>query len=206
MHEAAAIRVPAAPYLLHRDRNADAAALVAAAAEGDDEAWKALVARFTPTLRAVARGFRLGHADVDDVVQTTWLAAFRHIRRLRNPAAFPGWLAVTARRECLRTLQRAVWEVVSDDPPTQELPALDSPAALAIEADRRRAVRAAIGRLPGHQRRLLGALLAGGEPSYDHVSRVLRMPVGSIGPTRERALGRLRADSTLRAELGEDAA
>ena len=33
--------------------------------------------------------------------------------------------------------------------------------------------------------------------SYDEISQALDMPVGSIGPTRERALGRLRDDVAL---------
>ena len=35
------------------------------------------------------------------------------------------------------------------------------------------------------------------EPSYEEISRRLSMPIGSIGPTRARALERLRGDEQL---------
>ena len=58
-------------------------------------------------------------------------------------------------------------------------------------------MRAAVGRLPGRQRMLLSTFLRRPAASYDEISAALDMPVGSIGPTRERALSRLRDDSAL---------
>src|SRR5215472_5487151 len=72
------------------------ASIVRAAAQGDERAWEALHARFTPVLRAAARVLRLSPADVDDVVQQTWLAAVTHIHTLRQPEAIGAWLLVTA--------------------------------------------------------------------------------------------------------------
>src|SRR6476659_1386771 len=74
----------------------DLAPLVQAARDGDCQAWELLVTHFTPRLRSVVRGYRLSDADVDDVVQVTWAAAYTHIGRLRMPEAFGGWLFVTA--------------------------------------------------------------------------------------------------------------
>ena len=66
-------------------------------------------------LRGVARRYQLAAADVDDVVQTTWLRAVDHVGRLNDPGAIAGWLVVTTRREAMRTLQRGVREVLTDD-------------------------------------------------------------------------------------------
>jgi DNA-directed RNA polymerase specialized sigma24 family protein len=99
-----------------RADSARVAALARAAAEGDPHAWDALVRRFTPALRAAARGFRVGPADVDDVVQATWLTALTRIYQLRQPEAIAGWLLVTARRESMRRLQRGLREVLTDEP------------------------------------------------------------------------------------------
>ena len=55
----------------------------------------------------------------------------------------------------------------------------------------------AIDALPARQRELMLALLAEPEPSYAEVARALEMPIGSIGPTRARALARLRRDHRL---------
>jgi DNA-directed RNA polymerase specialized sigma24 family protein len=47
--------------------------------------------------------------------------------------------------------------------------------------------------LPPRKRALIELLLEPDSPSYQEISRRLGMPVGSIGPVRQRALHRLRA-------------
>jgi hypothetical protein len=71
--------------------DADIATLVVAAGAGGDAAWRRLVTRFEPRLREVVRSYRLSPADVDDVLQTTWLRLFTHIGQIREPAAIGGW-------------------------------------------------------------------------------------------------------------------
>jgi RNA polymerase sigma factor (sigma-70 family) len=183
-----------------RDRS-DVAKLVRAAASGEPAAWESLVARFTPLLRNAARGFRLAPADVDDVVQNTWLAAFRHIQRLEKPEAFGAWLLVTARRESLKTYQRSVREIVTDDPPAPATFEDEGVEAAVIANERGGAIHAAARRLPPRQRALVRSLLNVPAPTYDELSLRLGMPVGSIGPTRDRALQRLRRDPRLVAAL-----
>jgi RNA polymerase sigma factor (sigma-70 family) len=172
-------------------------ALARAAAAGDELSWNELVARLDRLLRGVVRGYRLAGADVDDVVQTTWMRAFEHVRRLHDPGAIAAWLVITARREAMRTLQRGVREVLTDDPCVTDQADDASPEAIAIQRERRAAVHGAVGRLSGRQHELLAALLTHESPDYDRLSQTLRMPIGSIGPTRQRALDRLRADAEL---------
>jgi DNA-directed RNA polymerase specialized sigma24 family protein len=56
-----------------------------------------------------------------------------------------------------------------------------------------RLYRAIMG-LPERQRVVLIELLRRGDQSYAELSRRLGLPVGSIGPTRQRAFTRLRLD------------
>jgi RNA polymerase sigma factor (sigma-70 family) len=175
----------------------DVTAMVKSAAAGDEAAWHALAVRFTPLLRSVARGFRLSPADVDDVVQTTWLRAVSRIDSLQEPAAIARWLVVTTRREALRHLQRGIHEVVTDEPYVRGEPTSIGPDAAVLDMERDAAVRTAVDRLPERQRRLIGALLARPGRSYEELSSALDMPVGSIGPTRERGFARLRDDVEL---------
>jgi RNA polymerase sigma factor (sigma-70 family) len=175
--------------------------LVRAAAARDDRAWEALYARFTPTLRAAARGFRLCPSDVDDVVQQTWFAALRHIGTIEKPDAFCSWLLVTARREALRTLQRRVREVVVDELPENAVPQAASPERDLLDEERRDAVHAAVRRLKGRKHLVLDALLRTPDASYVDLAQRLRMPIGSIGPTRERGIEHLRSDRVLGATV-----
>src|SRR5580700_723821 len=82
-------------------------ALVARAANGQEQAWDALVERYAPLIWSICRRHRLDGADAADVGQSVWLHLVDHLGSLRDPAALPGWLATTARRECGRVLDTA---------------------------------------------------------------------------------------------------
>jgi RNA polymerase sigma factor (sigma-70 family) len=166
--------------------------VVAAAAAGDERAWEALYRRFDPALRQVVRGFHLSSHDADDALQATWLRAFRSLHRLENPAAIGGWLVTTARRESLRMLQPRTREVAAEHAIDLEVPDPDSYDDPLPDAERSAAVRIAVKSLPPGERALLAMLSQEPAPSYEEVAAELGIPVGSIGPTRGRALARLR--------------
>ena len=83
--------------------------LVARARNGDKQAWDALVERYAPLVWSICRQHRLDGADAADVGQNVWLKLVEQLDRIRDPAALPGWLATTTRRECWRVL-RARWK------------------------------------------------------------------------------------------------
>jgi len=179
-------------------------ALVLAAAAGDGGAWSALIERFAPRVRGVARAHRLAAHDVEDVVQATWLRLFEHIDTVREPRALGAWLETTGRRESLRVLRARQRERPTDseqlfDRPVepvneQRLVAAERRAAL---GERRAALAMALEQLPGRQRVLLSMVFADAASSYQTISSSLDLPIGSIGPTRGRALARLRRDHNL---------
>jgi RNA polymerase sigma factor (sigma-70 family) len=177
------------------------AGLVSAAAQGDEHAWAALHARYDRMLHRVARGFRLSDADTEDVLQETWMRLLRSVDRLEDPCAVGAWLCTTARREALRALQRSTHEFPTAEAPPEEAADAEEPEDVVSLAERAAAMLAAIDRLPNRQRALMRVLLAAPLASYEDVGRTLGMPVGSIGPTRQRAVARLRDDADLGAAV-----
>lgn len=172
------------------DQEGSGGELVRAARDGSREAWAAIVDRFSPLVMAVARRYRLSPPDVDDVYQVVWLRLAEHLDRLRDPDRVAGWLATTTRNEALRVARRAQREahadleiIAADDTPTDDLLSSN---------EIRVAVAAAFATLGERCRQLLSYLLVK-ELHYEEVSRRLGMPVGSIGPTRQRCLQRLRS-------------
>jgi RNA polymerase sigma factor (sigma-70 family) len=157
---------------------------------GDQRAWADLVREHRGRLRAIAAGFRLGRSDAEDAMQMTWLDLLRSIGTLHSPDRVGAWLSTTMRRNCLRILQRQRWEVLPG-----ELPPVSDPAAGVEEpllaGERAQVLWRAAARLPDRQAALLRALFADGERSYAEISSSLSMPVGAIGPVRQRALRRL---------------
>ena len=81
--------------------------LVTRARDGDKQAWDALVERYAPLLWSICRRYRLGGTDANDVGQSVWLRLLEQLDKIRDPAALPGWLATTTRRECGRMLRAA---------------------------------------------------------------------------------------------------
>ena len=188
----------------------DPSALLAAAAAGDSSAWNVLVDQYTGLLWSIARGYRMSTADAADAVQTTWLRLVEHLDRIEDPSRLPGWLATTVRRECLRILRRGKREQPAFDDEglpdvVDDAPGLD--AAL-LDSERDAALWRAMEQMPERCRLLLRVLMASPPPSYAEVAAALDMPIGSIGPTRQRCLDRLRhiadADETLADPAGPE--
>lgn len=67
-----------------------------------------------------------------------------------------------------------------------------------LDAEEAQALRDGIAELPRAEQEILLLLTADPPFSYRQISRVLDIPVGSIGPMRARSLRRLRATSALR--------
>ncbi|MCB0962591.1 MAG: sigma-70 family RNA polymerase sigma factor [Acidimicrobiales bacterium] len=84
---------------------ADDAHLVAAARDGDDQAFGELFDRWSDRCFDVAR--RILHDDgrAADVAQDTFVVAWRQLDTLRDPSAFGGWVLRTARNKALNRLE-----------------------------------------------------------------------------------------------------
>jgi len=169
--------------------------LVTRARDGDKAAWDELVERFAPLVWSICRRFRLSDADSSDVGQTVWLYLIEQLPTLREPAALPGWLATTTRRECLRvaksTRGREQREVSTDPDLTVDVDAHAVDEWLLVE-ERNAALRAAFAQLPVRCQRLLSMLLEDPPVNYSDISAQLAIPIGGIGPTRSRCLEKLR--------------
>ncbi|MCV2489843.1 sigma-70 family RNA polymerase sigma factor [Geodermatophilus sp. YIM 151500] len=186
---------------LSPDADAGVPELVAEALRGDQSSWNRLVDRYTPLVLSIVRRHRLQGGDAEDVVQTVWLRLVEHLGEIRDPQALPGWIATTGRHECLRVL-RGHHLVSPTDLQERGQPEGDGAADLAgnlLEAQRHEALLIALAELPERQRALLLLLIEDPPLSYEEISRRLAMPVGSIGPTRARALTRIRAHGAVQA-------
>jgi RNA polymerase sigma factor (sigma-70 family) len=176
--------------------------LVARAAGSDEDAWHELVDRYAPLVWSICARHQLSRADIEDVGQTVWLRLVEHLGKLREPAALPGWLATTTQRECVRVLKaHRKCEVFGTDPDNGGLPLENETTMIEEEvlmAERNALLRAAFDELPEDSQRLITLLLSDPPLSYVEIGEILGMPPGSIGPTRQRCLDRLRRSPHLR--------
>ncbi len=168
--------------------------LVRAAAAGDPVAWEKVVDRYVALLWAIARRHGLSESDASDVVQSTWLRLVENIDQVRDPARIGAWLATTVQRESLRCIGQRNRMVPGGDGEAFDhhdrlLPDVDD--AL-IRREQAGAARHALDALPATWRTLIELLALETPPSYEEIGERLGLPVGSIGPTRGRAVRRMR--------------
>jgi RNA polymerase sigma factor (sigma-70 family) len=177
--------------------------LLAAAGNGDQDAWNGLVDRFGRLVWSVIRGFRLDGASAADVSQTVWLRLVENLERIRDPERLAAWLATTARNESIRAKRKLARAV-----PTEfEFDVMDPQAAPLdeglIKDERCAHVASAFNELSEACQQLLRLLTADPPLDYETISSIIDRPIGSIGPTRARCLDRLRRVLEMR-ELGAD--
>jgi RNA polymerase sigma factor (sigma-70 family) len=168
--------------------------LVTRARSGDKQAWDALVEQYAPMIWAICRRYQLG-ADAEDIGQRVWLQLVSQLDRIREPAALPGWLATTTRRECLRLLGAARGPLA--DGYVLDADAVPDEQARTVEeellvAERHAALREAFRDLPPYGQQLILLLIEDPPVPYAEISARLGIPIGSIGPTRRRCLDKLR--------------
>jgi len=176
--------------------------LVTRAKNGDKSAWDALVERYAPLIWSISVRYRLSRADAEDVGQNVWLRLVDHVDKIRDPAALPGWLATTARRECGQALRKVhgprapVYLLDAGNLPDQQAGAADQDL---LAAERHAALREALTHLPLDSQQLIALLIADPPVPYAEISARLGIPVGSIGPNRSRCLDKLRRDAAIAA-------
>lgn len=165
--------------------------------EGDERAWRIIVQRYAGLVYSIARGHRLSEASCQDVAQEVFVSLWKSLRGIEQEGALAAWLSTTTRRACWRMMQRAEREegiliekgresggMGSDgkNPNSQNLERIE-------QGDR---VRRGLIQLGGKCRELLELLfITQVRPDYEAIAAKVGIPVGSIGPTRQRCLGKL---------------
>jgi RNA polymerase sigma-70 factor (ECF subfamily) len=165
--------------------------LIAAVAAGDDLALRELFSRHAPWL-AVRLRTALPPADVEDVVQETFLAVWRGAGgyRPRSAGAAGGWLWGIARRQAALLLRRGRPAILVPGGP--EAPASgDMAEAAAARLDLARAV-AGLGPAGSPEREAWRLLHVEDRPVAE-VAELLGIPEGTVKSRAHRARRMLRA-------------
>lgn len=123
---------------------------VEAARAGDLDAFRVLVDATHEAAYAIAWQVLRRDPEARDVVQESFLVAFRRLSELENPAAFAGWLRriVVATALNARRRARATWVALDDAAP----PVLDDGEQRWTQEQQRLLARALIGLSPDERR------------------------------------------------------
>ncbi|MCK6501378.1 MAG: sigma-70 family RNA polymerase sigma factor [Nitrospira sp.] len=131
----------------------DAELPVPDARRGNPDAWDVLFRRYQLPLYTYAMDLLRDEHLALDVIQETFLKAFRHLDTLRDDARFGSWLFGIAHQQIVNHWRRQGRSPLTDEPvPESETSADAEPDFDLIRAEEREAVLAAVDALPPSQR------------------------------------------------------
>lgn len=166
------------------------AELVRAFRGGDERAAATLMHRHAGAVARFLNGAGALDGDLDDLVQETFIRAFRALDGWRGEAAFRSWLLSIASnllKDQYRK-QRGRTMVGLED---TDLPAQDDPAATLDASEAERRLQDGLGRLPRLQREVF-LLRAQQGLDYEEIARVLDTTAGSARVHYHHAVKRLK--------------
>lgn len=185
-----------------RTSDPDDRPLVEACVRGDEEAWRRLAREFTPWVCGVIRvtlgkwGVRFQGHDVDDLCANVFQELIARdratLRSFGAPWRLEPWLAVIARRACVRAFRRKT-------PDTASLDRASEPASAARPPDdRSRALQSLLEALDPEDRAIL-ELYYVQERGHEEVSSLLGIPVNTLRKRKSRVLQALNGMPQFRA-------
>lgn len=159
---------------------------------GSEADFNVLVDRYTPAVYRLARGITGGAQDAEDVVQETFLRAFKHLESFAPvKATFKTWLFTIARNQSINlfgSLKRRTLRFLTDFDIEERGPELSSnpfsnqdgdiESVLVMKQEYAR-VEQAMGNLPERQRTAI-LLKAQEDMSYEQIACVMNTTVSSV--------------------------
>jgi RNA polymerase sigma-70 factor (ECF subfamily) len=175
------------------------AAAVAMARDGDSEAFRALVERHSRAVYRVAYRMTANSSDAEDVVQETFLKAYRQLSRFESRANFGTWLhriAVNCSIDLIRS--RPHREAAHDSSDLEHLGAADSadagrpsPERLTLSVEVQGRINNAMSGLSAMERAAFMLRHFEGQ-SIDEISRALGLKANATKHSIFRAVRKMR--------------
>jgi len=175
------------------------------AARGEESAYGELYQRTRPLVARLTAGFATLDADeVEDVIQETYVRAFKALPRLKEAGAFEAWLLSIARNRARTRLERKSHirriEEETPDPQPEAVPPL--PESLQVERDIAE-VRQLIAELPeGEEKKTVQLFYLEGELSAREIAEKLGVGKSAVTMRLERFRARIKRELLRRVLAG----
>jgi RNA polymerase sigma-70 factor (ECF subfamily) len=163
-------------------------AIYRAAIQGDRDAFEMIIRSSSRNLFAIAYGILQSREEAEDVVQDTFVKAWKSRWRVRDPEKFPAWLSTIARHRARDLARRRRPEPLPHDFESAET--VETRAA-AANADLDSEVQAALSQLPELHRAAV-TLRYFEDLDYATIEQTLGLTNGALRGILGRALGVMR--------------
>ena len=175
----------------------EVAALIQRHFDGDSRALAELITIFQSLVKAAARRVLRCSTDVDDAVQDTWLNFVRFGDRIADPERVGAWLWTVALNSARRIQRRESRCIAADN-------VVDLADAMADEApdpdhalqrcERVSLVHRVAAEMRETDQHVLSLMMDERAYDYRQISSISGRPIGSLGPTRDRIIRKLRSN------------
>lgn len=170
--------------------------LVLAAQQGDESAFEALVRTYEKQVYATTLHLCGNPEDAAEAAQEAFLSAWQGLKFFRRESAFSTWLyrlAVNASIDLLRREKRHRGAASLEDEETPDIPdrSLTTPQDEAERRELQEQIRAGLQELSEEHRQVL-VLREMDQLSYQEISDILDLDVGTVKSRISRARGQLR--------------
>lgn len=167
--------------------------LIRACRTGDARAWERLLDKYERLVFSISLNHGLRSDDAADVTQITFTILLQSLESLPNDVRLAPWLATVARRHSWRLVARNRREAVNSE---EDIAGNETFGGVVDDSQRWELaewIHYGLTTLDERCRKLLLALYFDEkQPSYAQVASDLKMPLGSIGPTRGRCLEQMK--------------
>src|SRR4051812_31366865 len=163
-------------------------AIYQAAIQGDREAFERGIRLTSRSLFAIAYGVLQNRQEAEDVVQDTFVKAWKSRWRIRDSAKLPAWLSTIARHRARDLARKRRPEPLPENFESNEMVAFEGAAG---RADLDGEVRSALAQLP-ELHRVAVTLRYFEDLDYGTIEQTLGLTNGALRGILGRALGLMR--------------
>ncbi len=161
-------------------------AIYRAAIQGDRDAFEMIIRSSSRNLFAIAYGILQSREEAEDVVQDTFVKAWKSRWRVRDPEKFPAWLSTIARHRARDLARRR-----RPEPLPHDFESAETVEATADNAHLDSEVQAALSQLPELHRAAV-TLRYFEELDYATIEQTLGLTNGALRGILGRSLGLMR--------------
>jgi RNA polymerase sigma-70 factor (ECF subfamily) len=162
--------------------------------QGETQAFDELMTRYAASIYKVAYSLLRNHADADDASQETFIRAYKAIARFDERFQFYTWARRICVNFCFNQMKRGrkflFLPLPLADSETESADIAD-PKPVAADSGLRRDLDRALEKLPADQRTIF-VLRVNEEMSYNEISEMLGIPIGTVMSRLNRAREKLR--------------
>ena len=162
--------------------------LIKKAIEGDESAYKNLLENYRGAIYNLLYKMVRNKEETEDLVQEAFMKAFKALPSFNEEYAFSTWLYKIAINNCIDHIRKKKLQTYSINKPVQskdgeldrEFPDTSmSPDKSILSEERASIIETAIDELPGNYKTAI-ILRHSEEKSYEEISKILNIPLGTV--------------------------